>query len=350
MAKLKEIYRLVLLLYFACLVTPTTRRGAAVITGLLSQWPNLRRQMGAPVSTKDTISKSIDLSSASKIGQQSQRANSNSKLKSHMKEHISSMMHGLSSVEQFQRSMSTRPSIPGIFFEPIKMNFPKTPARKGVAATKYVNNILERMEPLAKDKNLIMTGESCANGLGSIYIVKSDEGDVLYTICYNDDTSSAIYTDHIIDLATKALEHRRFKKNGFKSVYTLGGGNLNDYYYVENQTKKLNKLFIPFTDPDTKKSKYLSRNHLTPRADFTSAKHQALTYYFQNCFPGMQSMNCGNWCQLENLIRHISTQMDKVLRVFTGTYGILKKKTKTGNMMDVYLDPDRKRVQVPLVV
>lgn len=53
---------------------------------------------------------------------------------------------------------------------------------------------------------------------------------------------------------------------------------------------------------------------------------------------------------MEKLVRDVSTQMGKVLRVFTGTYGILNKKTKTGKMLDVYLDPIGKRIEVPLIV
>lgn len=47
------------------------------------------------------------------------------------------------------------------------------PVRKGKAAIKYINDLLSKLTPGAreKDSNLIMTGESCANGLGSVYNV-----------------------------------------------------------------------------------------------------------------------------------------------------------------------------------
>ncbi|XP_031636652.1 uncharacterized protein LOC116349388 [Contarinia nasturtii] len=234
--------------------------------------------------------------------------------------------------------------------EPIKLKFPDIPERKGPAAIEYVNDLLTPLKSGASDKdpNLIMTGESCARGLGSLYIVKTDEGETLYTLCFNDKKASAIYTTHIVDLANKTLE--RSKHLSFKAKYTLRGWNLNYLYHAGNQTQAFNEKFIPFTDPETRKNKYFSRNHLTPHADFALIKHQTLTYYFHNCFPGMQSMNVANWSKLEDLVRDLSTQMGKVLRVFTGVYGILKKKTLKGQMMDVYLDPKNERIEVPQIV
>lgn len=46
--------------------------------------------------------------------------------------------------------------------------------------------------------------------------------------------------------------------------------------------------------------------------------------------------------------------MNKILRVFTGVYGILMKKDKTGEMVELYLDhpmgSERKRIEVPLII
>lgn len=46
--------------------------------------------------------------------------------------------------------------------------------------------------------------------------------------------------------------------------------------------------------------------------------------------------------------------MGKVLRVFTGVYGILMKKDKDGDLVELYLDhpmgSEQKRIEVPLVI
>lgn len=57
-------------------------------------------------------------------------------------------------------------------FEPIKMVFPDT-VRTGAAATEYKAEKLKPLPARAKidDPNIIMTGKSCARGLGSLYEV-----------------------------------------------------------------------------------------------------------------------------------------------------------------------------------
>lgn len=42
--------------------------------------------------------------------------------------------------------------------------------------------------------------------------------------------------------------------------------------------------------------------------------------------------------------------MERALQIFTGVYGILKKKNTAGQLTEVYLDADKHRVEVPLAV
>lgn len=67
-----------------------------------------------------------------------------------------------------------KPHVPytGPKFEPIKMSFPDT-VRTGAEAEKYKKEKLAKLPARAQkeDKNLKMTGESCARGLGSLYEV-----------------------------------------------------------------------------------------------------------------------------------------------------------------------------------
>lgn len=56
-------------------------------------------------------------------------------------------------------------------FEPLQIKFPDT-KRTGAMAEKYKEELLSTLHGRAKDdKNLKMTGESCARGLGSLYQV-----------------------------------------------------------------------------------------------------------------------------------------------------------------------------------
>lgn len=75
------------------------------------------------------------------------------------------------SIEEINRSTTPKISLEVKPFEPIVFKFPDTPPRKGEAANKYANNLLASLKSGAFDPNLNMTGESCARGLGTLYIV-----------------------------------------------------------------------------------------------------------------------------------------------------------------------------------
>lgn len=89
-----------------------------------------------------------------------------------------------------------------------------------------------------------------------------------------------------------ALEHSSHLS--FKATYTLYGEKIDEKYNAAKQTQRFAEIFGPgVTSEELKERNYFSRNHLTPHADFPLSSQQALTYYFQNCVPGKQSMNQG---------------------------------------------------------
>lgn len=83
-----------------------------------------------------------------------------------------------------------------------------------------------------------------------------------------------------------------------------------DLYTAQHQEDEFNKVFgeaAQLADHETKKCNYYSRNHLTPHADFATIANQVLTYFFQNCFPGKQSMNaqvCSSILFRNNLVKN----------------------------------------------
>lgn len=73
--------------------------------------------------------------------------------------------------EEINRSRIPKVRKNEIFFDPIILNCPTTSPRIGKDAEMYREKILKPFGSRALDKNLIMTGESCACGRGSVYIV-----------------------------------------------------------------------------------------------------------------------------------------------------------------------------------
>lgn len=134
----------------------------------------------------------------------------------------------------------------------------------------------------------------------------TDNDELLYELCFDDERSSAVYTTHIIDLANKGMSHsvglqpiasnfsilhfivelERSSHLSFKAPYTLYGLKVQDKYNAAKQTERFSEIFGKITSENLKEMNYFSRNHLTPHADFPLASEQNLTYYFQNCVPG----------------------------------------------------------------
>ncbi|XP_031625428.1 uncharacterized protein LOC116342078 [Contarinia nasturtii] len=218
----------------------------------------------------------------------------------------------------------------------------------------YKTALLASLPSMARneDPNFVMTGQICSDGLGSLYEAKSDGKMAVYEVCFNDKTSSAIYTIHTLDMRA---DDEKMKHNSFLVRYTFCGSKVNDYYNSNSQSNIFDGIFGNgvITNSDIKLTQYFSRNHLVPHADFPSAEFKKLTYYFHNSFPGYQSINVKNWRKLEGYVRDIARDMNMILEVVTGIYKIMKKKSKSGNMMDIYLDmgdgenKDRRRFAVP---
>ncbi|KAG8250159.1 hypothetical protein J6590_107578, partial [Homalodisca vitripennis] len=92
---------------------------------------------------------------------------------------------------------------------------------------------------------------------------------------------------------------------------------------------------------------FLARGHLAPDADFIYNSGQLLTYYYVNVAGQWQNFNAGNWLIIENAVRDLAVKVDETLRVFTGTYGILKLTNSNGDQRMIYLEPTKKLIAVP---
>lgn len=133
-------------------------------------------------------------------------------------------------------------------------------------------------------------------------------------MCFNDMRASGIYSTHYLDLKGKGTTivfiffhsqnvhfvkivvvlssvSEKFDHQGFRAKYTMFGWKADGFYGAKNQTIAFNKKFVPFTDPEINNRNFFSRNHFTPHADLMSIIHKNLTYFLQNSFPGLLTLN-----------------------------------------------------------
>ena len=95
---------------------------------------------------------------------------------------------------------------------------------------------------------------------------------------------------------------------------------------------------------------YLSRGHLSARADFVYGSQQRATFHFVNVSPQWQTFNGGNWEKLESSVRAYADKKKLDLVVYTGTYGVatLPNVNETETELYLYVDSNNnKAIPVP---
>lgn len=129
----------------------------------------------------------------------------------------------------------------------------------------------------------------------------------IYAACFDETSEDAIYTWY----ESSMLQHGRqynVPRPHFsdKELYTF---TVDTTYSFHNQRQWLamalrsEDLADRFIVNDH--LHYLSRGHLTPKADFVYGVEQAATFHFINAAPQWQTFNAGNWERLETGLREL---------------------------------------------
>lgn len=69
-----------------------------------------------------------------------------------------------------------------------------------------------------------------------------------------------------------------------------------------------------------KDQRFLSKGHLTAKADFLYGAQQRATFWLTNTAPQWLPFNAGSWLAIEESIRYFAMKSDKDLMVYTGTF------------------------------
>ncbi|XP_045468266.1 uncharacterized protein LOC123676433 [Harmonia axyridis] len=113
-------------------------------------------------------------------------------------------------------------------------------------------------------------------------------------------------------------------------------------YTKKNQQKYLNTLLeLPIDSEKIVKDNhldFLSRGHLSAKADFYYAHQQSSTFFLINAAPQWQAFNNGNWKTLEIAVRNLAAARKLDLEIYTGTHEVLEMTTfKTKSKVEIYL-------------
>ncbi|OXA39543.1 uncharacterized protein LOC110861159 [Folsomia candida] len=77
--------------------------------------------------------------------------------------------------------------------------------------------------------------------------------------------------------------------------------------------------------------------HLFARGDVNTRVGQASTMFYLNVAPQQGILNAGNWKKIEDDVRVLVDPGNALLKVWTGTFGLLELPNDNGNMVKMYL-------------
>jgi len=190
--------------------------------------------------------------------------------------------------------------------------------------------------------SILSLNDTCGQGESHVYTIGWSFGEQKFipqiTICFVDSNRTTSFVKHAINgraLPSKMDDGRR---PSFTTPRFLAQRSVNSYYQRSNQVEVLRGIAVLTS------TRFLARGHLAPDADYTLLQTQDATYSYANVIPQWQSINNGNWKNMEGGIRDIATRKKVELIAYTGTYfGVLR----IGGV-EIYLKTDETKKQLPV--
>jgi hypothetical protein len=175
----------------------------------------------------------------------------------------------------------------------------------------------------------------------------------LIDVCFDDVLYTTLYVQATIVSGIAGFQ-RGFPRPNFIQGNFFRNMSVNTLYTQNTQrqtisgllgsTELVDQFIVPATDY------FLSRGHLSAKADFVYGSQQGATFRFVNAAPQWQTFNAGNWERLESSVSAYADTKILDLVVYTGTYGVATLPNVNGTETELYLYVDsnnNKAIPVP---
>ncbi|XP_035794559.1 uncharacterized protein LOC118467790 [Anopheles albimanus] len=183
----------------------------------------------------------------------------------------------------------------------------------------------------------------CASGKGQVYDVGFEVSGLpfikYFHTCYNNEKSSAIYSEH--SLSGWSLNYAEINNN--RPSFKIGGITSNvrlaSVYTQNHQYNRFEKVLGSSAQASRyiNSSSYLAKGHLTPDGDAIMNNWAAATYFFINVAPQWQIINAGNWLRIENAVRKVVIRLNDTVRILTGVHDVLELPNTEGHKVTITL-------------
>ena len=173
----------------------------------------------------------------------------------------------------------------------------------------------------------------------------------LIDVCFDDVLYTTLYV-HATIVSGIAGNETGLQRLNFTDDNFFPGMSV-DYLYTKRvQDQTISKILglPPSGNKYINATHYLSRGHLSAKADFVYVSQKNATYTFVNVAPQWQPFNGANWAALESSVQAYADRNKLDLEVYTGTHDVATLPNATGNETDLYLYVDinnNKAIPVP---
>ncbi|KAL5280456.1 hypothetical protein ACFFRR_004434 [Megaselia abdita] len=152
-----------------------------------------------------------------------------------------------------------------------------------------------------------------------------------YKVCVDITKSETYFTYHTLKPNTGGLS--TYKRPNWKTkLYE----NVGTSYNMKLQFENYEKLGLPYINGTD--SIYFVHFHLVPAGDFDTKADRDSTFYVENCVPGFQKINNGNWLYIEDKVKSSAVHKTEVI---TGQFGQLVLMSTSGQNVSLTLESDR---------
>lgn len=178
------------------------------------------------------------------------------------------------------------------------------------------------------------------------------------TICFDTVNQTSLYSYYDLTSSVRSSDTTTPRPNFAQDTgfYNTGNRNVNQLYVRGTQRSTINRL-IGLAAKNTKYiqnglTHFLSRGHLTARADFIYGALQNATFRYINAAPQWQGFNMNNWNQVETDTRNYAHNRNVDLQVWTGTYGVATLPDETSGEdipLSLYVNGNKRGIPVPAI-
>lgn len=177
----------------------------------------------------------------------------------------------------------------------------------------------------------------------------------LITTCFDDAKKDSLYSWYQLSKQIKNQQYSVPRPNNFEEGNYYNDLNLRPSSIYEKRSQRIAferilgsaELAEKYVSLQT--DYFLSRGHLTAKADFVYGSQQRATFFYVNVAPQWHTLNSNNWNELEMSVRNFAGKRKLDLVVYSGIYGSsqLPDIHNTPQDLSLFVNSNRKAITVP---